>query len=76
MDKNKKEQGKAKKMADNDNFSKGDYVVYPAHGVGQIEGIEKQTISGMEIKLYAVNFEKERMRLKIPMMKAKEAGSA
>lgn len=61
-------------MADNDNFSKGDYVVYPAHGVGLIEGVETQTISGMEIKLYAISFEKERMRLKIPMMKAKESG--
>jgi CarD family transcriptional regulator len=61
-------------MADNDNFAKGDYVVYPAHGVGLIEGIETQTISGMEIKLYAINFEKERMRLKIPMTKAKESG--
>ena len=61
-------------MADNDNFAKGDYVVYPAHGVGLIEGVETQTISGMEIKLYAINFEKERMRLKIPMMKAKESG--
>ena len=61
-------------MADNDNFAKGDYVVYAAHGLGQIEGIETQTISGMDIKLYVVNFEKERMRLKIPMMKAKESG--
>lgn len=61
-------------MADNDNFAKGDYVVYPAHGVGQIEGIETTTISGMEIKLYAINFEKDRMRLKIPMMKAQESG--
>ncbi len=61
-------------MADNDNFAKGDYVVYPAHGVGLIEGVETQTISGMEIKLYAINFEKERMRLKIPMIKAKESG--
>ena len=61
-------------MAENDNFAKGDYVVYAAHGLGQIEGIETQTISGMEIKLYVVNFEKERMRLKIPMMKAKESG--
>ncbi len=61
-------------MADNDNFAKGDYVVYPAHGVGLIEGVETQTISGMEIKLYAISFEKERMRLKIPMMKAKESG--
>ena len=61
-------------MADNENFAKGDHVVYPAHGVGIIEGLETQTISGMEIKLYAINFEKERMRLKIPMMKAKESG--
>jgi CarD family transcriptional regulator len=61
-------------MADNDNFAKGDYVVYPAHGVGMIEGIETQTISGMDVKLYAINFEKDRMRLKIPTFKAKEAG--
>ena len=63
-------------MADNDNinFSQGDFVVYPAHGVGQIEGVETQTIAGMEIKLYAISFEKDRMRLKIPVMKAKESG--
>lgn len=63
-------------MADNKNvkFSKGDYVVYPAHGVGQIEGIETQTIGGMDISLYAVNFEKDRMRLKIPVMKAETSG--
>ena len=43
-------------MADNDNFVKGDHVVYAAHGVGLIEGVETQVISGMEIKLYVVNF--------------------
>ncbi|MGB0720218.1 MAG: CarD family transcriptional regulator [Bdellovibrionales bacterium] len=65
-----------KTMADNDNFNfaQGDYVVYPAHGVGQIEGVETQTISGMEISLYAISFEKERMRLKIPVMKAESSG--
>jgi len=63
-------------MADNDNynFNEGDYVVYPAHGVGQVEGIETQTIGGMEIQLYAISFEKDRMRLKIPVMKAPSAG--
>ncbi|MCK5284785.1 MAG: CarD family transcriptional regulator [Alphaproteobacteria bacterium] len=63
-------------MADNDNvdFTRGDYVVYPAHGVGQIEGVETQTIAGMEIRLYAISFEKERMRLKIPVVKARESG--
>ena len=64
-------------MADNDNvvkFKKGDYVVYPAHGVGKIEGVEKTTVSGIEVELYAINFEKDRMRLKIPTIKAKESG--
>jgi CarD family transcriptional regulator len=63
-------------MAHNDNFdfSKGDFVVYPAHGVGQIEGVETQTIAGMEIRLYAISFEKERMRLKIPVKKAQASG--
>ena len=55
-------------------FSKGDPVVYPAHGVGVIEGIETQTIGGMEVKLYVVTFEKDRMRLKIPLFKAEASG--
>tara|TARA_B100001989_G_scaffold245688_1_gene215709 strand:- start:1345 stop:1890 length:546 start_codon:yes stop_codon:yes gene_type:complete len=63
-------------MADNDNFdfNTGDDVVYPMHGVGRIEGIETQTIAGMEVKLYVINFERDRMRLKIPVGKATETG--
>lgn len=63
-------------MADNDNFNfeKNDYVVYPTHGVGQIEGVETHTIGGMEVSLYVISFEKDRMRLKIPVMKAKTSG--
>ena len=63
-------------MADNDNFdfSQGDYVVYPAHGVGLIEGVETHNIGGMDVSLYAVSFEQDRMRLKIPVMKAETAG--
>lgn len=55
-------------------YKKGDYVVYPAHGVGQIEAVETQTIGGMEIKLYAIQFEKDRMRLKVPVFKAHASG--
>jgi CarD family transcriptional regulator len=55
-------------------FETGDYVVYPAHGVGQIEAIETQTIAGMTIKLYAIVFEKDRMRLKVPVFKAHASG--
>ena len=65
-----------KVLAGNDNFDfdQGDYVVYPAHGVGQIEGIETTTIGGMKVSLYAITFEKDRMRLKIPVFKAKSSG--
>ncbi len=63
-------------MADNDNFDfkAGDNVVYPVHGVGSVEGIETQTIAGMDISLYVVSFEKDRMRLKIPVAKAQSSG--
>lgn len=55
-------------------FKVGDAVVYPAHGVGVVENIETQTIAGMEIQLYAIRFEKDRMCLKIPVFKAKASG--
>lgn len=63
-------------MAENDNydFKAGDNVVYPVHGVGQVEGVETQTIAGMEIALYVVSFEKDRMHLKIPVTKAESSG--
>ncbi len=63
-------------MADNDNFDfvAGDYVVYPAHGVGKVEGIETQSIAGASVSLYTISFEQERMRLKIPVFKAEAAG--
>ena len=64
-------------MADNDNiidFSQGEYVVYAAHGVGQVEGVETQKIGDSEVSLYTVSFEKDRMRLKIPVMKAEALG--
>lgn len=59
---------------DNFDFETGDYVVYPAHGVGQIDGIETTVIGGMKVSLYAITFEKDRMRLKIPVFKAKSSG--
>ncbi len=73
-DNKEKVQNMAKSAADNDNFNTGDYVVYPAHGVGLIEGIETAKIGGIEVKLYAISFEKDRMRLKIPVFKAKTSG--
>lgn len=63
-------------MANNNviSFKSGDPVVYPAHGVGKIEGVETHTIAGMEVSLYSIAFDKDRMRLKIPVQKAEESG--
>ena len=53
-------------------FTAGDFVVYPAHGVGRVEGIETHHIAGQTVTLYAITFEKERMTLKVPVGKAKD----
>lgn len=55
-------------------FTAGDFVVYPAHGVGFVEGVETTMIAGMEITLYTICFEKDRMRLKLPVSKVKSSG--
>lgn len=64
----------AVKKVEKFDFVAGDFVVYPAHGVGQVEGVEIQMIAGMEITLYTICFEKDRMRLKLPVTKVKASG--
>jgi len=56
------------------NLEKGQLIVYPAHGVGMIEGVEKQTISGIELELLLIRFDKDRLLLKLPMSKIKDVG--
>ena len=41
-------------------FTAGDTVVYPAHGVGHIEGVETMAVSGMEVDLYTISFAKDK----------------
>lgn len=55
-------------------FSVGDYVVYPKHGVGRITAIESEDVAGMRLELYVVRFEKERMTLRVPLGKARSSG--
>lgn len=55
-------------------FAQADYIVYPKHGVGRILDIEKQVISGMDLELYVIRFEKEKMTLRVPTNKAKSIG--
>ena len=55
-------------------FRPDDYVVYPAHGVGQIVSIEKQEIAGITLELFVISFEKDKMTLRVPTNKATEVG--
>jgi len=55
-------------------FSIGDHVVYPAHGVGQVQGIETQEVAGLTLEVYVITFDHEKMTLRVPTRKAKTAG--
>lgn len=63
-----------KKVITSSEYEVGDHIVYPAHGVGRIVGIERQTISGMELELFVIVFEQEKMTLRVPLNKAKTVG--
>ena len=55
-------------------FSVGDHVVYPAHGVGEIKGIESQSVAGMELEVYVITFDHEKMTLRVPTKRAVTSG--
>ena len=55
-------------------FTAGDFVVYPAHGVGRVEGIETHHIAGQTVTLYAITFDHEKMTLRVPTKKARTHG--
>ena len=50
-------------------FEKGDFVVYPTHGVGRVIDIEAKEIAGHKLDLFVISFEQERMMLRVPVAK-------
>ncbi|MEW6766475.1 MAG: CarD family transcriptional regulator [Pseudomonadota bacterium] len=55
-------------------FKTNEYVVYPAHGVGQILAIEEQEIAGATLELFVINFIKDKMTLRVPTAKVANVG--
>ena len=55
-------------------FAVDDYVVYPTHGVGRVTGVERREISGMDLELYVVDFDMDKMVLRVPVEKAQGSG--
>ena len=55
-------------------FKTNEFVVYPAHGVGQIIAIEEQEIAGVSLELFVITFEKDKMTLRVPTGKHEGVG--
>ena len=70
----KKKAVAAKDKDKNGGFKKGDFVVYPTHGVGKVLGVENQDISGHTLQVIIISFDKDRMTLRVPLGKAKVSG--
>ncbi|HHS81991.1 MAG TPA: CarD family transcriptional regulator [Devosia sp.] len=64
----------AKKTVQRAGFKTNEHVVYPAHGVGQITAIEEQEIAEMKMELFVINFEQDKLTLRVPVAKVKSVG--
>ena len=55
-------------------FRPGDHIVYPAHGVGRVMGVEKQSVAGIDLDVFVISFEQDKMTLRVPTAKARSCG--
>ena len=55
-------------------FKLNEFVVYPAHGVGQITAIEEQEVAGFKLELFVISFSKDKLTLRVPTSKVSGVG--
>jgi CarD family transcriptional regulator len=74
----REEEGAAPKSAkapgQRQGFKLNEFVVYPAHGVGQIVAVEDQEVAGFRLELFVINFAKDKMTLRVPTSKVTGVG--
>jgi CarD family transcriptional regulator len=63
-----------KKTTQRQGFKTTEFIVYPAHGVGQITAIEEQEVAGIKLELFVINFVKDKMTLRVPTAKIASVG--
>ena len=63
-----------KKTTQRQGFKTNEFIVYPAHGVGQITAIEEQEVAGVKLELFVINFVKDKMTLRVPTAKVASVG--
>jgi CarD family transcriptional regulator len=55
-------------------YKLNEFVVYPAHGVGQIVAIEEQEVAGFRLELFVISFSKDKLTLRVPTSKVSAVG--
>lgn len=55
-------------------FRTGEYIIYPARGVGQIMEYLEQEIAGYSLQMFEIYFAKDKLTLKVPIEKIKAVG--
>ena len=63
-----------KKTTQRQGFKTSEFIVYPAHGVGQIMAIEEQEVAGAKLELFVISFAKDKMLLRVPPAKVASVG--
>ncbi len=56
------------------NFKSGDLVVYPSHGLGQVESVGTEEIAGYSLPVIRIHFAENRMTLRIPLANTTAGG--
>ncbi len=64
----------AKSAGQRQGFKTGEFIVYPAHGVGQIVAVEEQEVAGFRLELFVITFVKDKMTLRVPTGKVGGVG--
>jgi CarD family transcriptional regulator len=64
----------SKKATQRQGFKTNEFIVYPAHGVGQIMAIEEQEVAGYKLELFVISFVKDKMTLRVPIAKIATVG--
>ncbi len=49
-------------------FQINDFIIYPAHGIGQIISLSKIKVQDKEIGCYVINFEREKLTINVPIL--------
>jgi CarD family transcriptional regulator len=55
-------------------FKVGDKIVYPGHGVGEVESVQSKQIGGVEQQFFNIKILDSGMKIMVPVMQAESVG--